>query len=106
MKRILFLVFIIFMALGCTKLITYNLKCSDSIKGRKIIENKFIALCPQNCTSGSLWGSKSYTTDSSICKAGIHSGVITLAGGKLKVEIVPGQTQYDGSEKNGVIFLS
>lgn len=59
--------------------------------------------CPAGCgDTGSLWGTDSYTTDSSVCKAAIHAGVITKAGGVATVTIGAGKTTYQGSERNGV----
>jgi len=58
--------------------------------------------CPAGTTSGSVWGSKVYTTDSSICRAAIHAGVISAGGGEVTVQASPGCSSYAGSEANGV----
>lgn len=61
--------------------------------------------CPPD-TSGAtytVWGTGTYTDDSSICMAGVHAGKITAAaGGSVTIEIRPGQESYEGSEANGV----
>lgn len=59
--------------------------------------------CPASATtSGSLWGSGVYTDDSSLCRAAVHAGAITTAGGPLTAYIQPGRTGYTGSTRNGV----
>jgi hypothetical protein len=59
--------------------------------------------CAANGTPGSVWGSGPYTDDSSICTAGTHAGVITqAAGGRVVVEIRPGEPTYQGTQANGV----
>ncbi len=58
--------------------------------------------CPAGCRGGSLWGTDTYTADSSICAAARHSGVIGDRGGRVRIKIVPGLESYSGSERNGV----
>jgi hypothetical protein len=59
------------------------------------------ALCPAACT-GSVWGSDTYTTDSSICVAAVHAGATDVGGGYVKVTTTAGQQSYKGTTKNGV----
>ncbi len=60
--------------------------------------------CPPGGTPHSVWGSDIYTSDSSICTAGVHSGLITLQqGGTVTIELRPGRTIYGCSERNGVV---
>jgi hypothetical protein len=59
--------------------------------------------CPPGGTFGSVWGSGTYTDDSSVCTAGVHAGVISQqSGGVVIVEISPGLGSYQGSTANGV----
>jgi hypothetical protein len=58
--------------------------------------------CAANGALGSVWGSGPYTDDSSICTAGVHAGVITQAGGRVVVEIRPGEPTYQGTQAHGV----
>src|SRR6185295_10419383 len=61
-------------------------------------------LCSPNGTPHTVWGSDVYTSDSSICTAALHSGLITLQqGGTVTIEIRPGRSIYGASERNGVI---
>lgn len=96
------LIVISLMTVGCQKTVTAT--CSDSPKSLSLqTEKSFTVSCPANCGSASIWGTDSYTTDSSICLAGIHAGVIQKdKGGKINVSIVAGLPAYNGSEKNGV----
>ena len=59
--------------------------------------------CAPGGTFGSVWGSDPYTDDSSICTAAVHAGLITPAdGGRVVVEVRPGEPAYTGTEANGV----
>lgn len=86
----------------CKKNVTVS--CTSSPKSVKMLTQKsFVAVCPANCAGGALWGTDFYTTDSSICMAGIHAGVIKKEiGGNVTVTIEPGQPKYTGSERNGI----
>ena len=58
--------------------------------------------CPGSCNIGSVWGTDSYTTDSKVCKAALHAGVIGAAGGVVKVSITQGLKAYVASKRNGI----
>ncbi|MBS1149021.1 MAG: protease, partial [Myxococcaceae bacterium] len=61
------------------------------------------AVCDPAGTSVSVWGTDIYTDDSSVCTAGVHSGLIDFTtGGPLTVEIRPGEPAYLGTVRNGV----
>jgi hypothetical protein len=81
-----------------------TLTCSDSIKslGTKV-DDDFQGTCPKSCTTGSVWGTDTYTTDSPICVAAVHAGVVKAAdGGDVHVKVIAGKSSYKGSTKNGV----
>lgn len=59
--------------------------------------------CPPAGKAVGVWGTDVYTDDSSVCTAAVHAGAITLAsGGNVTFEILPGQSAYTGSERNGI----
>jgi hypothetical protein len=58
--------------------------------------------CPAVVSQGSVWGTTVYTTDSSICRAAVHAGVITAAGGEVTVQASLGCKAYAGSDANGI----
>lgn len=58
--------------------------------------------CPAGCAAGQVWGSDPYTSDSVICSAATHAGVIDAKGGAFVVTIDGKQEAFKGSEKNGV----
>ncbi|WAM19226.1 LCCL domain-containing protein [Rhodococcus sp. JS3073] len=59
--------------------------------------------CPPGGAFGTVWGSGTYTDDSSVCTAGVHAGVISQqAGGIVIIQISPGLSSYEGSTSNGV----
>jgi hypothetical protein len=63
----------------------------------------FTLVCSPGGTAHSVWGSDIYTADSSICTAGVHSGLITYQqGGTVTIELRPGRPIYGCSERNGV----
>lgn len=63
--------------------------------------------CPANGNHHSLWGVDVYTDDSSVCTAGVHAGKITFAsGGRVVIEIRPGEESYESSTRNGVTSSS
>ncbi|MDY0004119.1 MAG: LCCL domain-containing protein [Polyangia bacterium] len=67
----------------------------------------FRVSCPQDCASGSVWGTNPYTADSSVCRAAIHAGLSTAKdGGSFTLTVAPGQDKYKGSEANGVTTSS
>ncbi|MEM1069640.1 MAG: LCCL domain-containing protein [Planctomycetota bacterium] len=49
-----------------------------------------------------LYGTDRYPSESSICIAALHAGKITTDGGLVTIQINPGQSEYKGSERNGV----
>lgn len=62
----------------------------------------FRVACPAGCDQGSLYGTGVYTADSSICRAGVHSGVIPETGGVVTITLEPGRPAYRGSDQNGI----
>ena len=69
----------------------------------KYLDSHFAYACPAKGTPGGVWGTGTYTSDSSVCTAAVHSGLISVAaGGTVTVEIKPGQSSYKGSTANGV----
>jgi negative regulator of sigma E activity len=55
---------------------------------------------------GPIWGTETYTDDSSICTAAVHAGLISYRdGGDVSIQIMPGLDNYDGSSRNGVESL-
>lgn len=60
--------------------------------------------CPAGCTEGNpmVWGSDPYTSDSPVCAAAIHAGLIAERGGEVTVIVDDGKPAYRGSKRNGV----
>ena len=58
-------------------------------------------------TSGSVWGTNLYTTDSSIGKAAVHAGVLRVGQqGVVTVIVKGGLSSYAGTTRNGVTTSS
>ena len=63
--------------------------------------------CSPNGTLGSVYGTGTYTDDSSVCTAAVQAGLITVAqGGTVVIQIAAGQSSYTGSTANGVTSSS
>ncbi|XP_035664529.1 vitrin-like, partial [Branchiostoma floridae] len=60
--------------------------------------------CPAGClgTLFSIYGTGTYTSDSSICRAAIHDGRLTDAGGVVTVVETSGLDSYQGSSQNEI----
>ena len=56
--------------------------------------------------TGAVWGTGVYTDDSSLATAAVHAGIVKV-GQKavVKVTILPGEQQYTGSDRNGIISI-
>jgi hypothetical protein len=64
---------------------------------------RFTYECPPGGEVGAVWGTGTYTDDSSVCTAAVHAGLITLAdGGAVTIEIGGAQGSFPGSEANGI----
>ncbi len=87
-----------------------HVQCGDTPKSvRMNTEPAFVAVCPAGCSGafGSVWGMGPYTTDSAICRAAIHAGVIDDSkGGKVTVTLKPGQGSYSATMANGIASSS
>lgn len=66
---------------------------------------KYKVMCPENCLiSNKIFGYNKYSDNSVICKAAIHSGIISnVKGGIIILEIDSPLQDYLGMEKNGII---
>ena len=70
-------------------------------------EGPITVTCEANGEPGNVWGTTTYTADSSICAAAVHAGVIQAsAGGEVTFEIVTGLDAYEGTTANGITTLS
>jgi len=65
----------------------------------------YIVTCPQVCEvrRGSIWGTGIYSSDSYVCKAAFHAGVIGDYGGQFAYIKSFKQKTYLESEQNGII---
>lgn len=77
--------------------------CPDRFTGFAGETDALECVCPGDATVvGDVWGTDIYTSDSRICRAAVHAGVIDRFGGPIKVVPMPGQESYRGSSRNGV----
>ena len=60
--------------------------------------------CPAGgAPSAAIWGTNLYTDDTSICTAAVHMGLIAAAsGGSVTIEVRPGASSYQATDRNGV----
>jgi len=65
-------------------------------------QDEYLCNCEAGFGSGGVWGSGPYTTDSNICAAAQHSGVITEDGGVIFTTATGPQEEFKGSDSYGV----
>lgn len=64
---------------------------------------RFSFTCPPGGSPAHVWGTDTYTDDSSVCTAAVQAGLVTLAsGGTVTIEIRPGASSYTGSSRHGI----
>ena len=71
----------------------------------KFVGQRLTVLCPPAPVGQSyegVYGTDRYPSESSICIAALHAGLITDAGGTVTLQLNPGESDYQGSERNGV----
>lgn len=67
------------------------------------IGDRLVFACPPGGEPTAIYGTDTYTDDSSACVAAVHAGLITYeSGGTVVVELVAGLDSYPASERNGV----
>lgn len=60
------------------------------------------ASCPSGGAAHDIWGTDLYASDSSICTAAVHAGLIDFGGGEVTIEIRPGADSYTSTTRHGV----
>jgi hypothetical protein len=76
---------------------------TDASDYRDNVGSDYQFRCPAGGTAYEVWGTDIYTDDSSVCTAAVHAGKITFAqGGTVTIEMLPGQSSYTASTRNGV----
>lgn len=64
---------------------------------------RYIFYCPPNGRIRPIWGSISYTNNSSICTAAAHDGkIIRARGGNVMIELDTGPRFFTGRQRNGI----
>jgi hypothetical protein len=67
------------------------------------IGSRYSYVCPPGGSASAVWGTDTYTDDSSVCTAAVHRGLITFAkGGTVTIQMAPGLSSYKGTTRNGV----
>jgi Ca2+-binding EF-hand superfamily protein len=82
---------------------TGNTKPPQSIQGLQADVGDYFYFEITGSTRGVVWGTDIYTADSSLAAAAVHAGVVEVGVSRLvKVTILAGQQQYEGSLRNEV----
>ena len=77
-----------------------------AVEHREHVGMRITYHCPPGGQAHTVWGSGTYTDDSSICTAAVHAGRISFgSGGNVTIEMRPGQSSYSGSNSNSVTSL-
>jgi len=69
---------------------------------RKIGSRVKVTCPPGGRDMGWTYGTDTYTSDSMVCTAAVHAGVIGYGGGTFIVTIIAGPPSYRGSTRNGI----
>jgi hypothetical protein len=77
-------------------------------RGLNNLRLRYVCPAQGSITAGSVYGSDIYSDDSPVCIAAVHAGVIVTAaaGGSVQIEIVPGQSSYAATTRNGVTSVA
>ena len=79
----------------------------NALELRGLNGQRFIFVCPSGGGGGQVYGTGTYTDDSTVCTSAVHAGKITSAkGGTVTIEIKPGQDSYTQTSANGVTSAS
>lgn len=82
------------------RLISWKTTASELGNG---VGQRFQVVCPPYGAQNPVWGSGPYTSDSSICTAAAHAGVIAMTdGGAVTVTLREGRDSFAGSTQNGL----
>jgi hypothetical protein len=98
--------------LGKLGLVRIKVTCAttlDDVRFSGDIGSVFIIQCPSKClnVNANVIGTGLYRTDSSICKAGIHSGVLSnKKGGLIVISKLHPINVFHGSNRNGIASSS
>jgi len=77
--------------------------CPRSLRGLRLAVGRVLqCTCTPGLMRGTVWGSRRYTTDSSVCMAAVHAGAVRLSGGGVTLYIGRGCSRFVGSTRNGV----
>ena len=59
--------------------------------------------CPGGCPKDAyIYGTDVYSTDSPVCAAAMHAGVMSNRGGEVTIVLEPGRPAYRGSKRYGI----
>ena len=79
------------------------IKASGNLTSYRGKNNLVLGVLVTGSNSGSLWGTETYTDDSSLAAAVVHMGIAKANQTVLvKVQILPGQESYTGTTQNGI----
>ncbi|HEY1108236.1 MAG TPA: LamG-like jellyroll fold domain-containing protein, partial [Opitutaceae bacterium] len=78
-----------------------------SLTGYRSRVGQSFELIVTGSSSGAVWGTDVYTDDSTVARAAVHAGVVAVGETKsVTVTILPGQSTYPASTRNGVTTSS
>ena len=78
------------------------------VDDEKFVGQRLTVSCPERTRTDAapaVFGSDLYASESSICGAALHANAISLSGGDVTLQIMPGATSYLGEERNGILSL-
>ena len=80
---------------------------SSAVSYRGQNGSEYLYICPGGGLLGTVYGTNTYTDDSSVCTAAVQVGLITAKdGGRVTIVIKPGQSSYPSFTAHGVTTRS
>ncbi|ANV87598.1 LCCL domain-containing protein [Picosynechococcus sp. PCC 7117] len=74
---------------------------------RSQIGQTLSVICPAGQPTEKIWGTDIYSDGSSICTAAVHAGLVEpTTGGNVTVKVLGSQTDFVGTERNGITTSS
>jgi LCCL domain len=79
-------------------------RIGNTPRGGNTVGERYAFDCPPGGMLFPVFGTRLYTSDSSVCSAAVHWGLITVElGGLVVIEIRPGHEAYRGTRRHGVM---
>lgn len=77
--------------------------CPVNVRGQVVGATLTCSCTIEAMSRGSIWGDGAYTSDSILCRAARHAGVVGAYGGTVRVRVAAGRPDYPAATRNGIV---